>query len=476
MTRAPDSYAGPGTAVYGDVHEPSSLTAALAGAEVAYYLVHSLDQPDFESQDALAARAFGQAAAGVAQLIYLGGLGNDEDDLSAHLRSRREVERLLGEGGAPVTVLRAGIVVGHGGISWELTRQLVEHLPAMITPRWVDTRTQPVAVEDVVRYLVGVLGHTAAIGSTFEVGGPEVLAYRTMMKRVAALEGRRLLVLPVPLLSPGLSSRWLSLVTDVDTATARALVDSMGNEVVVRDDSIRTVVPFEPIGYDEMVRSALAERAAEPTDAQVQLVRQRAVVACTAVVGSALLGRSLRSAPGSREFYRLTAAVATTWVVGGAASGPLHLGRDQSRHRPLLAPLATGGAAFGVFYAGGLVAREVPVLRRAISSALTFADEGRTPLVYGLTLVNGAAEEVFFRGALFAAAGDRHATALSTAAYTATTAATGNPALTMAGAVMGALFGHQRRATGGIQAPLITHLTWSALMLRFLPRLFGQRT
>lgn len=265
MTRRPDAYEGPGTPTYGDVHDAASLPEAMRGCSAAYYLVHSLDSPDFERLDAEAARAFGTAAAeaGLTQIVYLGGLGRDTDDLSAHLRSRREVERLLGEAGVPVTVLRAGIVVGNGGLSWELTRQLVQHLPAMVTPRWVRTRTQPIAVGDVVRYLVGVLGHPDAVGRVFEVGGPEVLEYRTMLKRVAAIENRRLLIVPIPLLTPGLSSLWLSLVTDVDTATGRALVDSMTNEVVVEDDAIRKIVPFEPTGYDDAVREALEERRRE---------------------------------------------------------------------------------------------------------------------------------------------------------------------------------------------------------------------
>lgn len=264
MTRKPGRHLGPGTAVRGDVGEPASLAEALRDCSAAYYLVHSLDSADFESRDADAATAFGRAAAGagVHQIIYLGGLGDDQDDLSAHLRSRRQVESLLADAGVPVTVLRAGIVVGHGGISWEITRQLVEHLPAMITPRWVRTRTQPIAIGDVVRYLVGVLGNDDALGKVFEIGGPEVLEYLQMLQRVAAVEGRRLPILPVPLLTPGLSSRWLSFVTDVDARAGRNLIDSMVNEVIVRDRSIHDVVPFEPMGYDDAVRFALAERAA----------------------------------------------------------------------------------------------------------------------------------------------------------------------------------------------------------------------
>ncbi|MGW4527000.1 NAD(P)H-binding protein [Amycolatopsis sp. NPDC004378] len=263
MTRHPAKYRGAGTAVRGDVADVDSLRDALKGVEAAYYLVHSLDSADFKRRDADAARAFARAAAdtGVRRIVYLGGLGDDDDALSEHLASRREVERLLGETGVPVTVLRAGIVIGHGGTSWELTRQLVEHLPAMVTPRWVSTRTQPIAIADVVRYLAGVLDHPEAGGRTFEIGGPEVLAYKDMLQRVAAIEGRPLVIVPVPLLSPRLSSYWLSLVTDIDVTTGRALIDSMTNEVVVRDDAIRRIVEFEPMGYDDAVLQALGERA-----------------------------------------------------------------------------------------------------------------------------------------------------------------------------------------------------------------------
>ncbi|WP_091544169.1 NAD(P)H-binding protein [Modestobacter sp. DSM 44400] len=270
MTRHPDTYSGAGEPVAGDVGDEASLRRALADCAAAYYLVHSLDSADFQQRDAQAARSFARAAAdaGVRRIVYLGGLGEDSDDLSAHLRSRRQVEELLGEAGVPVTVLRAGIVVGHGGVSWEMTRQLVAHLPAMVTPRWVHTRTQPIAVADVVRYLIGVLEAPEAEGQVFEVGGPEVLEYVEMLTRVAEIQGRRLVVVPVPLLSPQLSSRWLSLVTDLDVQTGRSLVDSMSNEVVVHDDAIRTLVPFEPMSYDEAVLTALGERARERREAR----------------------------------------------------------------------------------------------------------------------------------------------------------------------------------------------------------------
>jgi len=262
MTRNPAGYRGAGTAARGDVHDPATLEPALAGCQAAYYLVHSLQDPDFERKDATGAAAFGEAAAraGLQRIVFLGGLGDDADNLSAHLRSRREVEKLLGAGGVPVTVIRAGIIIGHGGISWELTRQLVEHLPVMITPRWVATRTQPIAVGDVVQYLAGVLEQPKTSGRVYEAGGPEVLRYSTMLRRVAAIEHRPLLLLPVPLLTPWLSSLWLTVVTSIDPGTGRALIDSMTNEVIVRDQSIRDLIALRPMSYDDAVREALRER------------------------------------------------------------------------------------------------------------------------------------------------------------------------------------------------------------------------
>jgi uncharacterized protein YbjT (DUF2867 family) len=270
MTRHPDDYDGPGTPVYGDVAERESLQGALDGVSAAYYLIHSLASDDFVRLDAEAARAFSAAAAeaGLERIVYLGGLGNSDQDLSAHLRSRREVEALLAGDGVPVTVLRAGIVIGDGGISWEITRQLVQRLPAMVGPRWVTTRTQPIALPDVIRYLVGVLDAKAARGRVFEIGGPEVLTYAEMMRRVARIRhDRRLPIIVVPLLTPRLSSLWLALVTDVNTPTGRNLVDSMSNEVVVTDDAIREIVPDEPMGYDEAVRLAFAEHDRKVTEA-----------------------------------------------------------------------------------------------------------------------------------------------------------------------------------------------------------------
>ena len=170
-------------------------------------------------------------------------------------------------------LFRSAVVIGHGGISWEITRQLAQRLPAMVTPRWVRTRTQPIALPDAVRYLTGVLEPAEARGRTYEIGGPDVLRYIDMLQRVAKIRGRRLPNLTVPLLTPRLSSAWLQFVTDVDLATARTLVDSMTTEVVVRDDAITRLVPGAPLGYDDAVRLALADRERAAAEDRVREAR-----------------------------------------------------------------------------------------------------------------------------------------------------------------------------------------------------------
>jgi uncharacterized protein YbjT (DUF2867 family)/membrane protease YdiL (CAAX protease family) len=506
MTRNPDSYDGAGRAVFGDVRDTASLTEAMRGCDAAYYLVHSLDSPDFERLDAEAASAFGAAAAaaGLSRIVYLGGLGKDDDELSPHLRSRREVETLLGSAGVPVTTLRAGIVIGHEGLSWEMTRQLVERLPLMVTPRWVTTRTQPIALADVVRYLVGVLTVPETAGRAFEVGGDEVLRYSEMMRRVAGIEGRSLLLLPVPLLSPRLSSHWLSLITDVDAKAGRSLVDSMVNEVVVEDDELHRLIPSDRMGFDDAVRGALEERAAAVGDRPSGLLgrvrahlpmsltrrmhvgrdepdavvrRRRKVVAGTSVIGAGLLGVGLSTTPGSRAFYATTMSVAAIYTAGGVASGPLHLGwvqtQDRTMRRPVLTPVVTGIGAFGFFYGCAHVAKGIPPLARALSAVLEFAEEGDDTLVLLTALANGVAEEVFFRGAVYAALG-RDPVGKATAVYVLATIPTRNPALVLASGVMGTLWTLQRRSTNGLQASLLTHVTWTVLMMKYLPPIFRE--
>jgi membrane protease YdiL (CAAX protease family) len=203
------------------------------------------------------------------------------------------------------------------------------------------------------------------------------------------------------------------------------------------------------------------------------------VTAATAVAGAGLLGVSLSQPPDSRRFYGLTLAVAATWAAGGLAAGPLHagwtFGPGGTVRRPWVSPLVTGAGAFGAFYAAALVARRIAPLDRALVSVLRYARQGSAPLVLTTALANGLAEEVFFRGALYAAVGADRPVLTTTAVYGLATCATRNPALVLASLVMGPLLGLQRRATGGIQAPVLTHLTWSALMLRYLPPLFTER-
>lgn len=211
-------------------------------------------------------------------------------------------------------------------------------------------------------------------------------------------------------------------------------------------------------------------------ESDAAFLRRRRVVAGVSVAGAGLLGVSLSTKPASPEFYGLTLGVAATWVAGGFTSGRLHLGWMQvgpdTLRRPVITPVLTGVGAFGVFYGCALLVRHIPVLDAAIASILQYSERGSMPLVMLTTLANGVAEEVFFRGALYAAIGDHQPVAMSTAVYALATAATRNPALVLAASVMGALFGLQRRASGGIQAPALTHLTWSALMVRYLPPLF----
>ncbi|HET9077343.1 MAG TPA: SDR family oxidoreductase [Acidimicrobiales bacterium] len=252
--------------VRADVTDPASLPAAFEGVGVAYYLVHSLGTgADFEATDRRAAEAFGRAArqAGVSRLVYLGGLTPDvpESDLSPHLRSRAEVGRILRRSGVPTAELRAAVILGSGSASFEMLRYLTERLPVMVTPRWVSNRVQPIAVRDVLRYLVGSAGLPADVNRSFDIGGPQVLTYREMMQRYAAVAGlSSRVILPVPVLSPALSSLWVGLVTPVPGGIARPLVESLRHEVVCRDDDITGYIPRPDaglVGFDDAVRLAL---------------------------------------------------------------------------------------------------------------------------------------------------------------------------------------------------------------------------
>jgi uncharacterized protein YbjT (DUF2867 family) len=244
--------------VVGDVAE--DLGPAMAGVAAAYYLVHSIGATaDWSAHDRAAAGNFrdAAAAAGVQRIVYLGGLGVAEDDLSEHLTSRHEVGHELAAGPVPVTELRAAVVIGSGSASFEMLRYLVEVLPVMVTPRWVDTRCQPVAIRDVLRFLADALTAPVA-GRVLDVGGPDVLSYRDMMRIYAEEAGLpRRIIVPVPVLTPGLSSHWVGLVTPIPPSLARPLIESLVNDVVVRGDAAADAMPGPLLGYREAVARAL---------------------------------------------------------------------------------------------------------------------------------------------------------------------------------------------------------------------------
>ena len=267
LVRDASSYEPPdGVAVTeGDLLEDSSLEGVFDDVDAAYYLVHSMGTGgDFAERDRRAANNFAAAAdaadaAGVSRVVYLGGLGETGDDLSPHLASRREVEAVLADAGFDLTTLRAAVIVGSGSAGFDVVYQLIDRLPVMVTPKWVRTPCQPIAIADVVSYLVGVLDHPESAGETYEVGGPEVLSYETMLERTAAIAGKRIWILPVPVLSPQLSTYWVDLVTDVPRSVAHPLIHGLKNPVVVTDDSIRDVVPLELTSFDDAARRALRE-------------------------------------------------------------------------------------------------------------------------------------------------------------------------------------------------------------------------
>ena len=261
MTRTPSPRDDEALEVGADVNDMGGLTEALKGIEVAYYLVHSLDRADFESADREGAHNFAIAAeaAGVRRVVYLGGLGSEDDALSPHLRSRREVEQILSDH-VETVALRASIVVGQGSASWEILCQLVERLPVMVTPRWVKTATQPIAINDVVEYLIRSSDRNAVPADHYDIGAPESTTYQHMMETVAKLLRKPLIIVPVPVLSPGLSAGWLRLVTDVDMTTARSLVRSLVNPVEVTERRLEALTGHHPMSFVEAATAALSDR------------------------------------------------------------------------------------------------------------------------------------------------------------------------------------------------------------------------
>jgi len=257
--------------VEGDVGDGEKVTRAMQGCVAAYYLVHSMMAPsgDFAERDHALARCFAGAAqaANLPRIIYLGGLGELGSGLSEHLRSRREVEQVLSSTDVPVTVLRAAMIIGSGSASFEILRYLVERLPIMVTPRWVSTESQPIAVRDVLHYLVACLEVNETVGKTLDMGGPEVVTYRELMRTMAEERGlAKRIVIPVPVLTPKLSSLWIGLVTPAPSSVARPLAEGLRNRVVCRDDEAQRLMPTELLSTREAIRRSLGNL----TDARVE--------------------------------------------------------------------------------------------------------------------------------------------------------------------------------------------------------------
>ncbi|SDJ23743.1 Uncharacterized conserved protein YbjT, contains NAD(P)-binding and DUF2867 domains [Halovenus aranensis] len=246
--------------VEGDVLDAPTLDGAFEGIDLAYYLVHSMSAGDqYEQRDRRGADNVAAAAseADVDRLVYLGGLGETGNDLSTHLASRREVERRLAEGAYELTTFRAAIIVGAGSESFEMVRQMVKRIPVMITPTWVRTPAQPIAISDVVAYLSKAATEPETAGMTLEIGGPEVISYEEMMRRTAAVMGRRLYVFPVPFLTPKISVYWIDLVTDTPPSISHPLIEGLKNPVVVTDETAQERFDVELTPFDEAVETAV---------------------------------------------------------------------------------------------------------------------------------------------------------------------------------------------------------------------------
>jgi uncharacterized protein YbjT (DUF2867 family) len=246
--------------VEGDVLNSASVRAAMTGVGSAYYLVHSMGSTQsFEEQDRTGAQNFANAAreAGVRRIIYLGGLGHSTDQLSAHLRSRQEVGEILRSAGVPVIEFRASVVIGSGSLSFEMIRALVERLPVMIAPRWVSVDAQPIAIADMLAYLLAALDYPVASSNIFEIGGSDRVSYGGLMREYARQRGLRRLVISVPFLTPRLSSLWLGLVTPLYVRVGRKLIDSIRHSTVVEDPSALTEFGIRPYGFREAISAAI---------------------------------------------------------------------------------------------------------------------------------------------------------------------------------------------------------------------------
>ncbi len=314
-------WAGQVEVALGDALDPGSLAEAMAGVESAYYLIHNLSTgPGFREMDARAARTFGQAArkAGVGRIVYLGGLGDPESSLSSHLRSRQESGQALREGGVPVTELRAGVIVGPGSLSFEMIRHLAERLPVMVCPRWIYSRIQPIAIGDLLEYLVAALNFPHPEDVTIEVGGKDATTYRGLLLGYARARGLHRLLIPVPVLTPRLSSYWVHWMTPIPASIAVPLVEGLRNDVVVTDNLARTLFPdIVPVDWTTAIQRALLDLEegrvdTSWSDAASTPAGREEMVSLESREGLIIERRRRRCAAPARDVYRVLTGMGGT--------------------------------------------------------------------------------------------------------------------------------------------------------------------
>lgn len=446
-----------------DIDSGAGLDTALRGCDAAVWLVHRMAEGEgFADRDNAAARRFAEAASRnrLERVVYLGGLVPPGVELSEHLRSRAEVGSALREAGISVTELRAGVILGAGSASFEILRQLTEHLPVMITPKWVLNRTQPIAIGDLVTYLADVCEDARALGRTFDVGGPEVLTFLDMMRRFAVHRGLPQVVIPVPVLTPRLSSRWIGLVTDVDPVLARPLVESLRHETICTEGGIRELNDRELLGFEAAVDAALLDAKARGMTTRLGCdARYAAHVAAGMALNWACIGvtDSERDEGIEIAFAVLTAmGLYAAETLGAEDSGLTSLSRENvaSIGVGALAGLASAGVS-GLFVE---VAGSNPRVRAAARRALARDRKGR-PISAAALACMGVVEELYWRGTLQHSSWSKGRAAVSALAWMATVLASRDPMLSLSAVTLGPFWAALSEQRGPLAAAA-AHAVW----------------
>lgn len=442
-----------------DIDTGDGLADALDGVETAFWLVHRMKEgSDFAELDRHAAELFRDACtdAGVSRIVYMGGLGDDEPaKLSPHLRSRAEVGEVLRKGEVPVTELRAGVVLGAGGASFEMLRQLSEHLPVMVTPTWVTSLTQPIAVNDLVRICVDVATDPRAEGRVIDVGGPDVLTFQQMLERFAEHRGLAQWIFPVPVLSPALSARWVGLVTDVDPELARHLVDSLTNETTCGPDDVHAVLgPRELVPLEDAIDEAIDD--ARQRGLRTRLGRDARFLGALSV---GVAANWLGIVSDRRDSTALVRAIVLLGALGATAVVKAHnegLSLGDVDARSVGAGLAVGGVTAAASAGVVAVARNWGPFRHAARSVMARDTDPPTPAL-GLVAA-GVCEELYWRG-LLPAYGGRGKDVLSWAAWAAPVFAAREPLLILSAVTVGPIWTLLARRRGAVAAA-VAHAVW----------------